>query len=36
VKQKNGQQDVLRIVFDKHLGQWNYLAIPEAGISEVA
>jgi hypothetical protein len=26
----------MRIVFDKHLGQWNYTAIPEVIIPEVA
>ena len=31
-----GFKESMRIVFDKHLGQWNYVAIPEATISEVA
>jgi len=26
----------MRIVFDKHLGQWNYVAIPKKKILEVA
>ena len=31
-----GFKESMRIVFDKHLGQWNYVAIPEATISGVA
>lgn len=31
-----GFKESMRIVFDKHLGQWNYVAIPETTISEVA
>ena len=31
-----GFKESMRIVFDKHLGQWNYVAIPKAIISEVA
>jgi hypothetical protein len=31
-----GFKESMRIVFDKHLGQWNYVAIPELTISEVA
>jgi hypothetical protein len=31
-----GFKESMRIVFDKHLGQWNYVAIPESTISEVA
>ena len=30
------QRRTARIVFDKHLGQWNYVAIPNTTISEVA
>ena len=31
-----GFKESMRIVFDKHLGQWNYVAIPKATIPEVA
>ena len=31
-----GFQESMRIVFDKHLRQWNYAAIPKTTISEVA
>ena len=31
-----GFKESLRIVFDKHLGQWNYVAMPEATILYVA
>jgi hypothetical protein len=31
-----GFKESMRIVFDKHLRQWNYVAIPEATISGVA
>jgi hypothetical protein len=31
-----GFKESMRIVFDLHLGQWNYVAIPETSISEVA
>jgi hypothetical protein len=27
-----GFKESMRIVFDKHLGQWNYVAMPEAAI----
>jgi transposase len=27
-----GFKESMRIVFDKHLGQWNYVAVPEAAI----
>ncbi len=27
-----GFKESMRIVFDKHLRQWNYLAMPEAAI----
>ena len=30
-----GFKESMRIVFDKHLGQWNYVAMPEAAIPEV-
>jgi hypothetical protein len=31
-----GFKESMRIVFDKHLGQWNYVAIPKKKILEVA
>jgi len=31
-----GFKKSMRIVFDKYLGQWNYVAIPESSISAVA
>jgi len=31
-----GFKESMRIVFDKHLGQWNYVAIPKTIASEVA
>jgi hypothetical protein len=31
-----GFKKSMRIVFDKHLGKWNYVAIPEKTIPEVA
>jgi hypothetical protein len=31
-----GFKESMRIVFDKHLGQWNYVAIPKTTILEVA
>ena len=31
-KVTEGFKDSMRIVFDKHLGQWNYVAMPEAAI----
>ena len=31
-----GFKESMRIVFDKHLGQWNYVAIPKVTIPEVA
>jgi hypothetical protein len=31
-----GFKESMRIVFDKHLGQWNYVAIPKSTIAEVA
>ena len=27
-----GFKESMRIVFDKHLGQWNYVVMPEAAI----
>ena len=27
-----GFKESMRIVFDKHLGQWNYVAMPKAAI----
>jgi len=27
-----GFKESMRIVFDKHLAQWNYVAMPEAAI----
>ena len=35
-KVMEGFKESMRIVFDKHLGQWNYTAIPEVIIPEVA
>ena len=31
-KVAEGFKESMRIVFDKHLGQWNYVAMPEAAI----
>jgi len=31
-----GFKDSMRTVFDKHLGLWNFVAIPDTIISEVA
>jgi len=31
-KVTEGFKDSMRIVFDKHLGQWNYVVMPEAAI----
>jgi len=31
-KALGGFKESMRIVFDKHLGQWNYVAMPEAAI----
>jgi hypothetical protein len=31
-----GFKESMRIVFDKHMSQWNYAAIPDTTISEVA
>ena len=31
-KVMEGFKESMRIVFDKHLGQWNYVAMPEAAI----
>jgi len=35
-KVAQGFKESMRIVFDKHLGQWNYVAIPKTTILEVA
>ena len=31
-KVAEGFKESIRIIFDKHLGQWNYVAMPDATI----